>query len=153
VLNSSFSENYHTNGNSADKRATIYLPEQIFSICGWAVILENDNDFGQLPVVENLPSAVVQNEPLPSQQIDVRTLSHLSNRQQKQLLSLIDKFACSFTQIPGLCSLIMHTMQMSPEFKPKRLRAYRVPEKQKPALSAEIQKLLKLGFIERIDSP
>jgi Reverse transcriptase (RNA-dependent DNA polymerase) len=44
-------------------------------------------------------------------------------------------------------------MQMSPEFKPKRFKAYRVPEKLKPALSAEIQKLLKLGFIERIDSP
>jgi hypothetical protein len=120
VLNSSFSENYHTNGNSADKRATIYLPEQMSSVCGCAVILENDNDFGQLHVIENLPSAVVQNKLLPSQQIDLRTLSHLSNRQQKQLLSLIDKFACYFTQTPGLCNLITHTMQMSPEFKPKR---------------------------------
>ena len=52
-----------------------------------------------------------------------------------------------------IATLLTHTMQMSPDFKPKRFRAYRVPEKLKPAVAAEIAKLKRLGYIIPIDSP
>ena len=65
---------------------------------------------------------------------------------------LIDKYSCCFTETPGFCNLVTHSMNMSSEFRPKKFKAYRVPEKLKPALSDEIRKLLKLGFIEPIVS-
>jgi hypothetical protein len=58
-----------------------------------------------------------------------------------------------FSENPGFCPYVTHDIDVSSDFKPKRFRAYKVPEKLKPALSAEIQKLLALGFIEPIDSP
>ena len=43
-------------------------------------------------------------------------------------------------------------MHMTSDFRPKRFKAYRIPEKLKPAVSAEIQRL-HLGFIKPIGSP
>jgi hypothetical protein len=134
VSDSSFNDVYHTNGNGADKHAKTHLYGQTSSVCGYAVIFENDNDFGQLHVIDNSPSTVVQDKPLLGRQMDLRTLSYLLNRQQKQLLSLIDKFACYFMHTPGLRSLITHTMQMPPEFKLKQFKAYLVPKKAKASV-------------------
>jgi len=38
-------------------------------------------------------------------------------------------------------------MPVTSDFKPKRLRAYKVPERLKPEVDRQIQELLKLGFI------
>jgi len=40
----------------------------------------------------------------------------------------------------------MHEINVSADFKPKRLRAYRVPENWKPMVEAQINELLKLGI-------
>jgi hypothetical protein len=117
---------------------------------GCAIVSDDDNDFGQLQSVE---TNMNHRELLPSQQIEKARLSHLTEYQRQQLLNVLDKFACCFTEKPGYCDLVKHTMQISPDFKPKRFKAYRVPEKLKPAVSAEITKLRELGFIVPTDSP
>lgn len=128
-------------------------PVQTSCVNGCAVVSENDSEFGHLEFVDTEQLLADQPRPLPSQLLDLNTLSHLSKTQRHQLLSLIDRYACCFTDTPGFCDLFTHTMNLSSEFRPKKFKAYRVPEKLKPALSAEIQKLLNLGFIERIESP
>ena len=41
---------------------------------------------------------------------------------------------------------------MSFDFKPKRLRPYKIPEKLKPDVDRQIQELLQLGFIQESKS-
>jgi len=44
-------------------------------------------------------------------------------------------------------SLAFRGKDVTGDFKPKRLRAYKVPERLKPEVDRQIQELLKLGFI------
>ena len=77
---------------------------------------------------------------LPSQKIDQTQIAHLSIEKQQALLELLDKFSSCFSDDPGLCTLAVHEINLTPDFRPKRLRAYRVPEKLKPLVSIEIQR-------------
>ena len=43
--------------------------------------------------------------------------------------------------------MVEHEIPVTDDFKPKRLRDYKVPEKLKPEVDRQIQELLKLGFI------
>lgn len=124
-------------------------------IFGCAVLSDDDKDFGLIRSVETMPNYIssLSVKPLPSQLVNQDSISHLLPEQRTQLLCVLDKYADCFSETPGFCSLAVHHMDMSPDFKPKRFKAYRVPEKLKPAVAAEIKKLLELGFIEPIDSP
>jgi len=44
--------------------------------------------------------------------------------------------------------VFQHEINVSADFKPKRLRAYRVPENLKPMVEAQINELSKLGIIK-----
>jgi len=44
--------------------------------------------------------------------------------------------------------VLQHEINVSADFKPKRLRAYRVPENLKPIVDAQINESLKLGIIK-----
>jgi hypothetical protein len=83
----------------------------------------------------------------PSKRIDSGKLSHLRKRQQQQLLGLLDKYSECFSETQGFCKLIEHEIHVTQDFKPKRLRAYKVPDKLKAEVDRRIQELLKLGFI------
>ena len=74
-------------------------------------------------------------------------MAHLSSQQQDKLLQLSDRFPECFSETPGCCNLVEHEIPVTDDFKPKRLRAYKVPEKLKPEVDRQIQELLKLGFI------
>jgi len=63
-------------------------------------------------------------------------------------LALLDKYSECFSEKPGLCTVLQHEINVSADFKPKRLRAYRVPENLKPMVEAQINELLKLGIIK-----
>ena len=41
----------------------------------------------------------------------------------------------------------MHEIHVTPNFKPKRLKAYKVPELLRPEVARQLQELLDLGFI------
>ena len=95
-----------------------------------------------------MPPNPGQIELLPSQKIDIESLSHLSEDEKARLLAVLDKYPECFSEIPGFCDLIQHEINVSDEFRPKRLRSYRVPENQKPKVEEKIQELLRLGIIK-----
>jgi len=107
-----------------------------------AIIYESDDEFGTLPVVDS-----GCNESLPSSRIEPAKLNHLSAEQKQQFLALLDEFADVFTDKPGLCKVGVHEINVTLDFKPKRLRAYKVPDVLKPEVARQIQELLDLGFI------
>ena len=111
-----------------------------------AVIFDEDRDFGSVDVIDT--DQFQQPELLPSQRIDLATLAHLSVEQRTKLLALLDKYSECFSEKPGLCTVLQHEINVSADFKPKRLRAYRVPENLKPMVEAQINELLKLGIIK-----
>ena len=63
-------------------------------------------------------------------------------------MALLDKYSECFSEKPGLCTVLQHKINVSADFKPKRLRAYRIPENLKPMVEAQINELLKLGIIK-----
>ena len=56
-----------------------------------AVICDNDENFGSVDVIDT--DQFQQPELLPSQRIDLATLSHLSVEQRTKLLALLDKYS------------------------------------------------------------
>jgi len=71
------------------------------------IISENDAEFGEvLAVPVLLDKTGVTN--LPSQRIDLSSLSHLSEEQKNALLQLLDEFKECFDDrpTPGLCAVV-----------------------------------------------
>ena len=66
-----------------------------------AVIYDEDSDFGAVDVIDT--NQYQQPELLPSQRIDLNTLSHLSAKQKTKLLALLDKYSECFSEKHGLC--------------------------------------------------
>jgi len=116
---------------------------------GCAVISDADSDFGE---VQTFHQSKVKSELLPSQKIASEQIAHLSADEQQRLLQLLDKYSECFSDDPGLCILVHHEINLMPEFKPKRLKAYRVPERLKSQVSSEIQHMLDLGIIRPSNS-
>ena len=114
-----------------------------------SVIYDEDVDFGPVKVVE--PST--RNEPLPSTKIDPARLAHLTEQQRIELLAVLDKYPQVFSETPGYCGQVVHQIIVSDNFKPKRCKPYRIPEKLKPEVDRQIQELEKLGFIEKSNTP
>jgi len=77
-------------------------------------------------------------EPLPSQMIERQSLSHLSAEQQAELLQLLDKYASCFSDIPGLTTRAERTIELTSNFKPKRMREYKIPENLKPEVECQL---------------
>jgi len=66
---------------------------------------------------------------------------------------VLDKYPECFSEMPGFCGQLEHEIIRSPEFRPKRLKPYKIPEKLKPEVDKQIQELLKFGFIHQSKSP
>jgi len=109
-------------------------------------VSENETDFGEVLVVPPDNAAG-----LPSERIDLNSLSHLSKQEQTSLLTLLDEFRECFSDTPGLCMIVGHAIQLTDDFKPTQTRAYRVPELLKVEIEKQVSKLLELDFIE-VDS-
>ena len=108
-----------------------------------SVIFEKDEEFGPVEVVENYPTT----EPQPSSKLDPAQIAHLSKIEQQQLFAVIDKYPEVFSDRPGYCPLVEHEIKVSSDFKPKRLRAYKVPELLKPEVERQIKEMLDQGII------
>jgi hypothetical protein len=120
--------------------------------CHCAIIYDNDVDFGKIDAIDVSRDHV--DNLLPSQKIKSTELAHLSEQQRVQILKVRDKFPEVFSEIPGLCKVnVYHEIPIAPDFRPKRLKAYRVPENLKPQVDRQIAELLRLGFIEPSTSP
>lgn len=113
------------------------------------IVNDSDVDFGDISVA---PTQAEQ-AALPSKLVDKETLNHLTATERDQLLCLLDEFCDCFSEVPGLCDKVQHSIHTTPDFVPKRTRAYRVPEVLKVEIERQIDELLRLGFIEPSDSP
>ena len=109
-----------------------------------SVIFEKGEEFGSVEVIPNIP---LTNEPLPSSKIDPDKVRHLSNIEKQQLFAILDQYPEVFSEKPGFCPLIEHEIKVTSDFKPKRLRAYKVPELLKPEVERQIREMLELGII------
>jgi len=67
------------------------------------VIYDDDSDFGSLDVI--VTDQYQQPELLPSQRIDLNTLSHLSAERRTKLLALLDKYSEFFSENQDLSPL------------------------------------------------
>ena len=85
--------------------------------------------------------------------VDPNTIQHLDKDQQIELLSLLDKHSACFSEGPGFTNVVSHSISLMESFKPKRLPAYRVPEKLKPEVTRQIQEMLTNGIIRPSESP
>ena len=54
------------------------------------------------------------------------------------MLKLLDEFADVFVEKPRLCNEGVHEIHVTPDFKPRRLRAYKVPELLKPEVAHKV---------------
>jgi len=117
-----------------------------------AIMYESDTDFGQLSTI---PSTLSQPKSilLPSQKIDPESISHLTPKQQTELLKVLDRYPECFSDIPGHVDVIEYTISLTDNFKRKQLSAYRVPERLKPEVDRQIQEMLEIGIIRPSQSP
>jgi hypothetical protein len=90
---------------------------------------------------------------LLSERVDPTKLNHLSDSQRVELMSILDEFKECFNESPGFCPYVEHSITVNADFKPKRLREYRIPEVLKPEVQRQIDELLKNGFIRPSNSP
>jgi len=90
---------------------------------------------------------------LPSEKIDPASISHLSRDQLLELLEVLDRYPECFSDVSGYSDVVTHTIPLIGDFKPKRLRAYRVPEKLKTEVDRQIQEMLRNGIIRLSQSP
>lgn len=114
-----------------------------------SIVYDIDEDFGSIPVIERH----VKDIALPSQRIDLSKVAHLTLDQSRDFLNILDEFADCFSDDPGLCDFGYHEINVSDDFKPKRLRSYKIPELLKPEVERQIQELLDKGFIKPSNSP
>jgi len=122
------------------------------SIMSCAVIYDEDDGFGDVQTVPNNLNPPINHE-LPSAKIDPDAIKHLSRKQQTELLSLLDEFASCFSEVPGYTDVVTHQIVLLEGFRPKRLPAYRVPERLKPEVSRQIKEMLDNGIIRPSTSP
>ena len=45
---------------------------------------------------------------------------------------VLDRYLEIFSDVPGLCNMFEHEINVMPGFRPKQLKAYRISEKLKP---------------------
>ena len=69
------------------------------------------------------------------------------------MCDLLDAYQVCFSDKPGFCSYFEHHIEISKDFKPKRLREYRIPELMKPEVQRQIDELARDGFIVPSSSP
>ena len=69
------------------------------------------------------------NPSLPSQRIDPSMLAHLTDAEKQQLLAVLDKYADVFRDDPWLYPGVKHRIPLTDNFKARRLKEYKIPEK------------------------
>ena len=117
-----------------------------------AVVYESDVEFGELCAI---PTSLTNPNchDLPSSKMNPDAIKHLTKAQQSELLKLLDCFPQCFSDVPGFSDVISHTITLKEGFKPKRMSAYRVPEKLKADVDKQIQEMLDQKIIHPSLSP
>jgi transposase InsO family protein/ribosomal protein L21E len=123
------------------KRYHERLEQAMINSC--SIIVDQDEEFGVVEVVDQEEREQVS----PSKRIDPLIMAHLSEEEQKQLFEVLDRHSAVFVDKPGYCPVLEHEIKITPDFTPKRLKAYKVPELLKPEVQRQIEEMLSLGII------
>jgi hypothetical protein len=131
-----------------------------------SMIFDSDEDFGRIVSVDFNPCETDVNQfdecfesncdgdlNLPSKCLTADQLCHLTEERRQELCDLLDLYQECFSDKPGLCSYFEHRIEITKDFKPKRLREYRIPELMKPEVQRQIDELARDGFIVPSSSP
>jgi hypothetical protein len=59
---------------------------------------------------------------------------------------MLDRYPSCFSEKAGLCTLVEHEIVVTPDFRPKRMKPYQIPEILKP----EVEKQMKLFIKQNI---
>jgi hypothetical protein len=118
-----------------------------------SVVYEQDADFGDIGEFDAINSRGHRNRTNPYQMIDVSALSHLTSSQQNEVLMLMNEYASCFSDVPGLCTAVVHEIPTTPEFLPRRVKGHRIPESLRYEEERQIAELLRIGFIQESTSP
>ena len=94
-------------------------------------------DFGSVDVIDT--DQFQQPELLPSQRIDLTTLSHLSVEQRTKLLALLDKYLECVTENPGFFTVDQYKFNNFADCKPPRLKVNYMLEDLKPLIEARLR--------------
>ena len=124
--------------------------DEVLYVNGCSDIHEIDVNFGKLVLIDS--NECVTDEPLPIQRLAPDKFAHLASTQQQQLLKLLNTYPDMFSDKLDLCSVVQHEIKLLPEFTPKRLRAYQVPQHYKEEVNRQVTGFLQRGFIEPSNS-
>ena len=82
---------------------------------------DEDRDFGLVDVIDT--DQFQKSELVPSQRVDLMTLSHLSVEQRTKLLALLDQYSECYSAKPGFFSVDRYKFDNFAVCKPPRLRS------------------------------
>ena len=83
---------------------------------------------------------------------DVCINGELSEDQQMQITSILESFSDVLTEVPGRTNLVEHKIPVT-SVVPVRSRPYPIPYTCRESLQNEIDEMLKIGIIERAETP
>ena len=116
------------------------IEEAVVNSC--AILREQETDFGRLETYESKVDDKVM--------LDFKNaegLKHLAYKEKEDIAALMKEYAKIFTPKVGLYPRIQHRIRVDQEFKPKRLRAYKVPELLRGEVRRQLEDMLEHGII------
>ena len=109
------------------------------------MIYKYDRNFGSVDVIDT--DQFQKSELVPSQRVDLTTLSHLSVEQRTKLLALLDKYSECYSGKPGFFSVDQYKFDNFAECKPPRLKVNYTLEDLKPLVEARLHELFGLSSV------
>ena len=116
-----------------------------------AVIFDEDRDFGSVDVIDT--DQFQKSELVPSQRVDLTTLSHLSVEQRTKLLALLNKYSECYSDKPGFVTVDQYKFDNFAVCKPPRLKVNYMLEDLKPLVEARLHELFRFSsmYLKEID--
>jgi hypothetical protein len=79
-------------------------------------------------------------------------LDHLSQKEQRELMEVLNKYSDVFDDRPGRTTLVTHDIKLKPGTKPIKQNPYRANPVKMKQIKKEIDEMLELGIIEESQS-
>ena len=111
------------------------------------MIYDEDRDFGSVDVIDT--DQFQKSELVPSQRVDLMSLSHLSVEQRTKLLALLDKCSECFSENPDFFSVDQYKFDNFAVCKLPRLKVNL--EDLKPLVEARLHELFRLS--DKVGTP
>jgi len=110
-----------------------------------SVIYDEDRNFGSVDVIDT--DQFQKSELVPSQRVELMTLSHLSVEQRTKLLALLDKCSECYSGKPGFFSVDQYKFDNFAVYKPPRLKVNYMLENLKPLVEARLHEIFRLRSV------